>query len=632
MTARWAAAVDTRRVTRAPATSHGRREHTGGTVRPVEVRLGVVVVEARLDLRPTPCGFLLVPRVAGDMDIGVVGDGPGAEAVDAALGDVDVNAFSVESALLDGFDLAVVVDTTGSPAFAAANDRLNRWVAVEVGGVGGVALADVDAAVTVFETACYDCLCARVASGTTESSATADAPTGTRSAVRYAGAFAGRAVVQLLTGESVGDTVREVPGTTRHLLAAPGCSCGDAPDAALPRADRSRSVSAAIDRAERAVDARIGLLTDVGERESFPVPYYVSRLADTTPFSDVSAAAFAGGAADDWDVAFMKALGEGLERYAAGVYDSSAVTTAPAADVQDPVTPDAFVRPDDATRYDPDDRLAWVRGEALATGAVRQLPAEFVHFPPPERRYRPPITTGLGLGNSGPAAALAGLYEVVERDATMTTWYATTEPLGLRVDDAVLDRLRKRARAESLSVSTLLVTGDVDVPVVAAAVHRDGDWPRFAAGSGADLNPAAAARSAVAEALQNWTELRSMGREAADEAGAAIGRHADLPPETAAFFDPPTTVDAEGLGEPDLDGSAALETVVERVEAAGLSPVVARLTTRDLATLGFEAVRVLVPGAQPLFTGEPFFGDRAREVPRSMGYEPALDRPYHPFP
>ena len=78
MTARWAAAVDTRRVTRAPAASHGRREHTGGTVRPVEVRLGVVVVEARLDLRPTPCGFLLVPRVAGDMDIGVVGDGPGA--------------------------------------------------------------------------------------------------------------------------------------------------------------------------------------------------------------------------------------------------------------------------------------------------------------------------------------------------------------------------------------------------------------------------------------------------------------------------------------------------------------------------------------------------------------------------
>ena len=566
------------------------------------------------------------------MDIGVVGDGPAAEAVEAALGDVDVNAFSVEPSLLDGFDLAVVVATAGSPAFAAANERLDRWVAVEVGGVGGVALADVDAAVTVFEEACYDCLCTRVASGTTEPSETADAPTGTRSAVRYAGALAGRAIVQLLSGESVGDTVREVPGPTRHLLAVPGCSCGDAPDAALPRTDRSRSVSAAIDRAERAVDARIGLLTDVGERESFPVPYYVSRLADTTPFSDGNAAAFAGGAADDWDVAFMKALGEGLERYAAGVYDASTFTTGPAADVQNPIAPDAFVCPDNGTRYDPDDRLAWIRGETLATGAVRHLPAEFVQFPPPERRYRPPITTGLGLGNSGPEAALAGLYEVIERDATMTTWYATTEPLGLSVDDPVLDRLRKRARAESLSVSTLLVTGDIDVPVVAAAVHREGDWPRFAAGSGANLDPAAAARSAVAEALQNWTELRSMGQDAADDAGAAIGHHAACPPETAAFFDPAATVDAEGIGEPDLDGSAALETVVERVQAAELSPVVARLTTRDLATLGFEAVRVLVPGAQPLFTGEPFFGARARDVPRSMGYEPALDRPYHPFP
>ena len=145
------------------------------------------------------------------MDIGVVGDGPAAEAVEAALGDVDVNAFSVEPSLLDGFDLAVVVATAGSPAFAAANERLDRWVAVEVGGVGGVALTDVDAAVTVFEEACYDCLCTRVASGTTDSSETADSPTGTRSAVRYAGAFAGRAVVQLLSGGSVGDTVREVP-------------------------------------------------------------------------------------------------------------------------------------------------------------------------------------------------------------------------------------------------------------------------------------------------------------------------------------------------------------------------------------------------------------------------------------
>ena len=328
----------------------------------------------------------------------------------------------------------------------------------------------------------------------------------------------------------------------------------------------------------------------------------------------------------------MKALGEGLERYAAGVYREAEFTRAPAANVPNPVTPDAFVRPESAEAYDRDDRLPWVRGERLGTGEPASLPAEFVHFPPPERRYRPSITTGLGLGSSGPDAALSGLYEAVERDATMTSWYSATEPLGLDVDDPGFAELEKRARAESLSVTPLLVTTDVDVPVVAVAVEREGDWPRFAAGSGADLDPAAAARSALAEALQNWTELRSMGREAAGEQGAAIGHHADRPAETAAFFDPDATVSTEGLGEPSLSGTEELDAVVDRVESVGLDPYVARVTTRDLASLGFEAVRVLVPGAQPLFTGDPFFGDRAREVPRSMGFEPALDRSYHPFP
>ncbi|MUW15047.1 bacteriocin biosynthesis protein SagD, partial [Halorubrum sp. CBA1125] len=465
------------------------------------------------------------------MDIGLVGDGPAVEAVDAALADVDVNVMPVEAGLLDGFDLAVVVDTAGAETFAAADARVDRLIAVEVGGVGGVPLEPLDAAVSVLDDACYDCLQTRVAAGDPDP---AEAPRGRRSAVRYAGALAGRRTIRLLADEPVADTVVEVPGPERTLLPVPGCDCGTAPGDALPRDHESRSVSAAIDRADRAVDERVGPLAAVGEQESFPLPYYVAQVADTTPFSDARAAEFGGGADADWDVAFVKALGEGLERYAAGVYREASFTDGTAATVPNPVAPDAFVRPDDAAAYARDDRLPWVTGEHLGSGDVASLPAEFVHFPPPERRYRPAITTGLGLGNSGPEAALSGLYEAIERDATMTSWYSTTEPLGLAVDDDGFAELEKRARAESLSVTALLVTTDVDVPVVAAGVGRDGDWPRFAAGSGADLDPVAAARSALAEALQNWTELRSMGPDAAADEGAAIGHHASFPEETRA--------------------------------------------------------------------------------------------------
>jgi len=33
-----------------------------------------------------------------------------------------------------------------------------------------------------------------------------------------------------------------------------------------------------------------------------------------------------------------------------------------------------------------------------------------------------------------------------------------------------------------------------------------------------------------------------------------------------------------------------------------------------------------------LFTGDPYFGERAETVPASLGFEPQLDGPFHPYP
>jgi len=274
-----------------------------------------------------------------------------------------------------------------------------------------------------------------------------------------------------------------------------------------------------------------------------------------------------------------------------------------------------------------------VPGEELSTGDAVSLPAEFVHYPPPEARHRPAITTGLGLGTDGGEALLSGLYEVIERDAAMLSWYSTYEPLGLAVGDEGFEALVARARAEELSVSPVLVTVDVDVPVVAVAVHRDGAWPRFAVGSGADLDATAAARSALAEALQNWMELRAMGPDDAADEGGAIARYADFPPEARELTAPDDGIPAASVGPETVPtGEAALDAVVSRVDDAGLSAYAARITTADVAGLGFEAVRVLAPTAQPLFVGEPYFGTRAETVPQDLGYEPHLDRAFHPYP
>jgi ribosomal protein S12 methylthiotransferase accessory factor len=404
------------------------------------------------------------------MQIGIAGSGPAADSVRAAYDDIDATATTATPGDLGSYPLGVVIAPAGAPAFEAADGAATRWLAVEIGGLGGVALGGLDAAVTVFADGVgYRDLRERVDSAVDDGNGEEGRATGSRSAVRLAGAVAGHRAVSLLSGADLAGTVVEVPGGERRVLAVPRLEDRDR-DRDLRRTHRDVSLDDALDRAERAVDDRVGLLTRVGERESFPAPYYLAATADTTAYSDARAAAYTAGVDDDWDRAFVKALGEGLERYCAGVYRGEEFEMAPSAR-EDGVSPAAFVRPDGRS-VDSEAPIPWVPGEDLATGEAVALPAEFVHYPPPEgrrERHRPAITTGLGLGNAGVEALLSGLYEVIERDATMLAWYSTYDPLGLSVDDEGFSALVARARAVGLSVTPVLLTADVDVPVVAVA-------------------------------------------------------------------------------------------------------------------------------------------------------------------
>jgi ribosomal protein S12 methylthiotransferase accessory factor len=586
------------------------------------------------------------------MHVGIVGGGPAAAAVRSAL---EGRVSTLDPGAVGWTDLAVVLGPVGADGFARANAAAREtetpWLAVELGGVGGRPLPDVTAAVSGYAPGqgCYDCLRTRVAANVTgeaDNDLTGGADVSEHDA-RFAGAVAGREAARLVSGEpspALGGVI-EVPHARRRFLPVPGCDCGAGPerdrnpdldldpdlDRALDRDHTPRELEAALEAAERALDPRVGIVSEVGEVESFPVPYYLAHLSDTSGFSDATASRAAAGVAADWNPAFMKALGEALERYAAGVYRTNAFEPADTEDVPDAVPPSEFVTPDE---WSPDDGpIRWIQGEGLSDGGSVHLPVEFVVFPPPEIRHRPSITTGLGLGNGGVEALLSGLYEAVERDAAMLAWYSSFEPLGLDVDDDSSRTLVKRARAEDLEITLLLLTQDVDVPVVAGCVHREGAWPRFAAGMSADLDPAAAARGALEEALQNWTELDGMGPEEAAEESGAIGRYADFPDAAREFVSPETAVPASTVGQTDPPaGEAEVDALVDRATDAGLTPYAARLTPRDLDALGFEAVRVLMPEAQPLFHDEPYFGERARRVPRALGFAPRLDREHHPFP
>lgn len=585
------------------------------------------------------------------MSVTVVGSGPAVEAVEAALADTDheVVVHSTPSTHAESEseseDLTVVVGAVGSEVFSTVNAGASAtpWIAVELGGIGGHAIPSVEASVSGYgpNTGCFDCLRTRVranldsnSNSSSSSDAAVERDAGT---ARFVGALAGRESVRLLSGlvSPVLGGVIEVPHAIRRVLPVPNCECSGGRDWTLRWEHEERTLDDALERAERGLDERVGLIREVGEVESFPVPYYLARLCDTSGFSDVTASPQAAGVALGWNEAFMKALGEGLERYSAGITSPETVRTARPSDLPNAVVPSAFVRPEGGTENDP---IEWIPGENLSTGESVFLPAARVLFPyqydgpGPGSGTGPAITTGLGLGSSGATALLAGLTEIVERDGALLAWYSTYDPLELTIDDEAYDTLVSRAGAEGLSVTASLLTQDIDVPVVAVAVHRENDWPAFALGLAADLDPIAAARSACCEALQNWTELRNMGQAEASAAGGRIGHFASRPRTIEEFIAPETTVPASSITDDVPTGADALDALIQRITDAGLTAYAARLTPPDVDALGFEAVRALIPRAQPLFIDDPYFGERAETVPEALGFEPRLRREHHPYP
>jgi ribosomal protein S12 methylthiotransferase accessory factor len=192
-----------------------------------------------------------------DALVGLIGGGPAAEAAAAALAGVgaSVEPHGVDDVAGAGLDLAVVVDSVGAGTFESVG--IDRWVAVETGGVGGHPLADVDAAVAALtpESAGYGDLCRRVASTVGETPGHQRASSD-RSAVRLAGAVAGRRAVALLEGADLGGTVVEVSGADvgggREFLAVP---TGER-DRTPRRDHRDASLDDSLARAERALDDR----------------------------------------------------------------------------------------------------------------------------------------------------------------------------------------------------------------------------------------------------------------------------------------------------------------------------------------------------------------------------------------
>lgn len=391
-----------------------------------------------------------------------------------------------------------------------------------------------------------------------------------------------------------------------------------------------------------------------------------------------------GGAATFPRDAAAKALGEAVERYCVALYDVDDLPLRSWSEISKPaVHPDELAlytreqhaRPDFPwVPFREDTSVRWTRGEdvSLSSRGERQIspcwvPAALVHVP--YFYYRDsgdapivqPISTGLACGGSEDAATLAALCEVVERDAFTIMWQARLSVPQIRVEtlpDSAYDLVERFERTGS-RVTLLNCTMDTGVPTFVSVLRSPHpSSPALVIAAAADLS----AVRAVCKSLEELAHTRRYSQEIRDRMSPLSvddeytqivdqrdhlcfwGDHERLP--LAGFlFASKARQDFNDVADEHAalargDVSERLNTALSRVASTGHRVVVASLTSPDVATLGLSVVRVVVPGLHPLFMGHQvraLGGKRLREVPTSMGYEPAhpegddQNLP-HPFP
>lgn len=159
------------------------------------------------------------------------------------------------------------------------------------------------------------------------------------------------------------------------------------------------------------------------------------------------------------------------------------------------------------------DRLLWVAGRDLMSGAVLWVPhelvtADYTHPQPASQAVFQATTNGLASGNHWLEAVLHGLYETVERDA-IALWRASPGPAqdARTVDpDSVAAPISGPLVATFARASIALriwdVTSDIGLPTFLCLAASDADDVEPELGSGCHADPDIALARALTEAAQ----------------------------------------------------------------------------------------------------------------------------------
>jgi ribosomal protein S12 methylthiotransferase accessory factor len=383
-----------------------------------------------------------------------------------------------------------------------------------------------------------------------------------------------------------------------------------------------------LDRLEDAVSPLVGIVSRVTSSTYSPeesgLAHVACRVASGLRTIGVRTVEYGGGLSATADSARAAAIGEAVERYCGAFVPRERLRLTSVAELgHDAVAPERFALFHPRQLAAPGfpfvpftraSRLHFVEGRSLPDWRAAWLPAQLVYLTspdPPGQAIGYPTSNGLACGATFGEAVLAGLLEVVERDAVMLAWNNRLSlPLLDWGDDPELRALDERLFATSgLRYAVLDGSVFLDVPVAIGIVHGPPDErAALAVGAGSAATIATAWRKALSEAFGvfRWLRKRAVAEpeqrvddplEIATFDDHMLFYAAHRRAQQAAFFDASRGRTPTGAVEPLRESTPTrqIEEVMERLAARGVTAYAVDVTTPDVEELGLRVARVVAP-------------------------------------
>lgn len=424
------------------------------------------------------------------------------------------------------------------------------------------------------------------------------------------------------------------------------------------------------------VSPRIGIVTaldeclvDVDEPPLIRVSCELSAGAELIG-ADLGSSRSVGGSGMSREDAIGAAVGEAVERYSAVHVPRERLVEATASELgsraADPSSFALFARSQHAhpgfpySPFTAETRLLWIDGVDLATGDPAWLPAELVLLADLRSatgaRIGYSTSSGLACSASGDDALERALFELLERDAFMLTWWRRRSPARLTWQAhawmrAVEDRY---FRAPGLAYEVLDLSRVHDLPIVAAVVRAPESGAALGVGAAANTTVEQAWWRALAEAFASRSACRKLrllepDRRYADDGSDVL----DFDDHICFYGDDDRAGRAAFLwsGEEERPASAVSPltgaadgrraALVERIGRAGSGAYAVDVTAPDVASAGLRVIRAVAPGLCALdaehrcrFLGSPRLLEPSEQdilTGRGLTVEDLNPLP-HPFP